>query len=387
MKYTEDNTLLKTEFAIFLTGMVAFAALHCLQPIIPVIGADLKLQPATASTLIAAGMLGMAGTLLLLTFFAECLPRKKFIVFGMFSCSILTLVLGQLPAISIMLLLRFLEGCVIALVPTLIMAYIQENLPEKKQAFLAGLYISGTTIGGLSGRLSVSFLTDIFHWRIALSVCGILLLLLAIIAALLLPKEQKRVHKQNDSSLEIFSSKHKKLFFLCFIGFTIMGNYVATCNFIAYDLKAAPYNFSQSIIGLIFLAQIFGSISSAASAKLVTRFGSVHVIAGNLLLMLAGILGTSLPAAVAKILGLCAINFALFGAHACLTTLCSKVYSEQKAASVAIYMFCYYLGASVIGSTGGIFFQRMGWNGIVLMVAILCLASLTVLYLFKKEYR
>lgn len=368
-----------------LVGIVGFAALHCLQPIIPVIGTEFWQQPASASTLIAAGMLGMAAMLSLLTFFAERLPRKYSIASGLFSCSLLTIALGNSPSFSAMLVMRFIEGMSIAFIPTLIMAYIQEELPAQKTAVLAGLYISGTTIGGLSGRLGLSFLTDVFNWRLALSICGTLLLLLAGIAFCLLPKERCSARKQNKFSLELFSWKHKKLFFLCFIGFAIMGNYVATCNFIAYVLKAAPYNFSQSSIGLIFLAQIFGSFSSANSAKFVEKFGAVQVIVVNLSIMLAGILLTSLPTSIAKIIGLCAVNFALFGAHACLTTLCGKVLPEQKAAAVALYMFCYYLGASIIGSTGGIFFQSLGWTGVVLMVAALCLLSLLALHLFSQK--
>lgn len=384
---TKDSSYISKQIAaaIMLIGIIAFAALHGLQPIIPVIGADLGLRPAAASTLIAAGMFGMAGTLFILTFFAELLPRKISIIISLFACSLLTLILGHLHIFSYMLLVRFFEGICIAFIPTLIIAYIQEELPTQKTTYLAGLYISGTTIGGLSGRLSLSFLTDIFDWSLALSICGIVLLLASVAAAFLLPKEHTHIHTFKKFSWAIFSWKNKQLFCLCFIGFAIMGNYVATCNFIAYVLRLAPYNFSQSIIGLIFLAQIFGSISSASSAKFIARFGSIYVITGNLFLMLAGILITSIPTAFTKILGLCAINFALFGAHACLTTLCSQVYPEQKASAIALYMFCYYCGASIIGSAGGIFFQSLGWNGIVLMIAMLCILSLLALHIIQRE--
>ncbi len=375
----------KISYSILLAGITGFAALHCLQPVIPVIGNDLSLLPATASTLIASGMLGMAGMLILLTFFAERLPRKRSIICGLISCSLLTIILGSLAQLPLMLLARFLEGISIAFIPTLIMAYIQEELPAEKTTYLAGLYVSGTTIGGLTGRLGLSFLTDALNWRLALGILGTLLLILALAVAWLLPKETRVINKTNSFSWNIFSWKNKHLFFICFIGFAIMGNYVAACNFIAYVLRTFPYNFSQSTIGLIFLAQIFGSFSSALSSKAVNRFGTVHVIAANLLIMLAGIIITGIPAAICKIAGLCAINFAIFGAHACLTSLCSQICPQQKAAATALYMFCYYCGASVIGSLGGVFFQDFGWDGIIAMIAVLCLLSLLALFIFWQS--
>lgn len=386
MNNNQKSNYQKAACSILLAGITGFAALHCLQPVIPVIGNDLNLLPATASTLIAAGMLGMAGMLILLTLFAERLPRKRSIICGLISCSLLTIILASLSKLPLMLLVRFLEGISIAFIPTLIMAYIQEELPPEKTTYLAGLYISGTTIGGLTGRLGLSFLTDAFNWRLSLGILGIILLILALAVAWLLPKESKIINKTNSFSWNIFSWENKHLFFICFIGFAIMGNYVAACNFIAYVLRSSPYNFSQSTIGLIFLAQILGSFSSALSSNVVKHFGAIHVITANLIIMLIGIIITGLSAAMCKIAGLCAINFALFGAHACLTSLCSQICPKQKAAATALYMFCYYCGASVIGSIGGVFFQDFGWNGIIAMIAALCLLSLLALFIFWQSY-
>lgn len=383
-KNISAGTARKIIAAVILAGIAAFAALNCLQPIIPAIGSAFRLRPAAASTIVGAGMLGIACALFILTFFAERLPRKRGICFGLLVCSLLTAALGNMPGFGAMLAVRVLVGVSIALVPTLVMAYIQEEMSADKTAYIAGLYISGTTLGGLSGRLSLAFLTDVFDWRLAITFCGAILFCISLAACVLLPQERHEPGVKKKFDWEFFSLSNKSLYGICFIAFSIMGSFVAIYNFIPFVLRAAPYNFSQSLIGLIFLVQIFGSLSSAMSGKLIYRFGTVKVIVIDLFIMLLGILLTLHAAVAVKLAGLCAVDYGFFGAHACAIGWCGSLCPQQKAASVALYMFCYYCGASVLGSAGGLFFQAAGWNGIVSLVALAILCSLVGLYFVRS---
>ena len=42
-------------------------------------------------------------------------------------------------------------------------------------------------------------------------------------------------------------------------------------------------------------------------------------------------------------------------------------------------MFCYYSGASILGSLGGVFYARLGWQGVVFMSAAAALLALGLL--------
>lgn len=103
-----------TALAIFCVGVTAFAALNCLQPIIPAIGRGLGLPPAAASLISSAGMLGVAFMLFALTFLAERLPRRKSLALALGVCSSGTALLGLLPDFSLMLAARFITGMSIA---------------------------------------------------------------------------------------------------------------------------------------------------------------------------------------------------------------------------------------------------------------------------------
>lgn len=369
----------KTALAIFCVGVTAFAALNCLQPIIPAMGKGLGLAPATASLISSAGMLGVAFMLFALTFLAERLPRKKYIALALAICSSGTALLGLLPDFSLMLALRFVTGMSIAFIPTLMMAYIQEEFSVAQTASISGLYISGTTIGGLLGRLVTSYFTDTVSWQMSIVICGSLLIATALCAALLLPKERQQRQQAHSFSWSFFSWENKSLFLLCLLAFCIMGCFVSVFNYIPYVLLSAPYNLPQSLIGIIFLVQICGFLSSSSCGRLVKIMGTVKLISLQLVVMLLGIVLTLQNPLSLKLLGLAAVNFGFFGAHACAIAWCGMLCPSQKAASVALYMLCYYAGASIMGSGAGIFYQQSGWSGVVsVVIAAIIIAALAL---------
>lgn len=379
METTHCTLNKKTALAIFCVGVTAFAALNCLQPIIPAIGKGLGLAPAAASLISSAGMLGVAFMLFALTFLAERLPRRKCLALALGICSSGTALLGLLPDFSLMLAVRFFTGMSIAFIPTLMMAYIQEEFSAAQTASISGLYISGTTIGGLVGRLMTSYFTDIARWQTSIVICGAVLIAVAFLAAWLLPEERQQRQQAKSFSWSFFSWENKSLFLLCLLAFCIMGCFVSVFNYIPYVLMEAPYKLPQSVIGLIFLVQIFGFLSSSLCGKLVKILGTVKLIAFQLLIMLVGVLLTLQVPLSLKLIGLAAVNFGFFGAHACSISWCGTLCSSQKAASVALYMLCYYAGASIMGSCTGIFYQQSGWSGVVsTVIAAIIIAGLAL---------
>ena len=90
------------------------------------------------------------------------------------------------PTWPILLGLRVLQGVVLAGLPAVAMAYLSEEVHADGYAQAAGLYIGGTALGGMSGRLITGALADAFGWRWALAGVGLVGLgcALAVIAVL-----------------------------------------------------------------------------------------------------------------------------------------------------------------------------------------------------------
>ena len=64
--------------------------------------------------------------------------------------------------------MRALAGLTLGGVPAVAMAYLSEEMHAKAIGLAMGLYISGNSLGGMSGRLVTGAVTDFSSWRVAI---------------------------------------------------------------------------------------------------------------------------------------------------------------------------------------------------------------------------
>ena len=83
--------------------------------------------------------------------------------------------------------MRALVGLSLSGVAAVAMTYLSEEIDPAVVAFSMGLYISGNSIGGMSGRLVSGVLTDFFSWRIAVAIIGLFALAAAFMFWKILP--------------------------------------------------------------------------------------------------------------------------------------------------------------------------------------------------------
>jgi YNFM family putative membrane transporter len=95
------------------------------------------------------------------------------------------------------------------------------------------------------------------------------------------------------------------------------------------------------------------------------------VLAGNLLLMGAGLLVTLAHPVWAIVLGVAGVTAGFFGAHSVASAWVGYRAQGARAQASALYLFAYYGGSSVVGSALGLVWSRWQWGGIVAAVGIL----------------
>lgn len=262
------------------------------------------------------------------------------------------------------------------------MAYVSEEIDPASGGLAMGLYIGGTAFGGMAGRLVTGVITDLLSWRWAigiiggLGVCGSILFLV-----LLPPSRQFTPHSPNFEQLKssLFSHFHSRVLPLLFsLGFLLMGSFVSIYNYLGFRLMAAPYNFSQTAVGLLFTVYSLGMISSAWAGHMAARRGRRAVLFAMVILMGAGVLITMAHATWAVLAGLAAMTFGFFGAHAVVSAWIGVRARSAKAVASSFYLFCYYSGSSVVGTFAGTFWSAKGWPGVTAIVGALLTVALAV---------
>ena len=160
--------------------------------------------------------------------------------------------------------------------------------------------------------------------------------------------------------------------------FLIMGAFVTVYNYIGFRLAAPPFSLNQSEIGAIFLVYLVGVVASAIMGRLADRFGRRNVLWISEAIFIAGVLITLQNSLAAIVGGMAILTFGFFGAHSVASSWVGRRAQANRAHASSLYLFAYYVGASVMGSLGGVLYTAQGWTGTALGVAGALLIALAI---------
>lgn len=365
--------------ALFAAAFIVFANLYITQPLFPQFSEEFGVSPTVASLSLsfATGVLSIS--LILFGSLSEAWGRKRLMTFSIFAASILTIALAFAPTFEMLLLLRVIQGFVFAGIPAIAMAYLGEEVEPSSLGIAMGLYISGNSIGGLSGRVIMGSMTDLFSWQLGMVILGIISILVSIYFVIALPESKnftpRKLELKGLSKSLISHLKDPGLLCLFGIAFTLMGGFVTLYNYISYQLVGPPYNLSAGIVGWIFVVYLVGTFSSAWFGSLSDNFGRQKVLFSGIIIMFLGALITLNALLTIKILGIIIFTFGFFGSHSIASSWVSFRAKKDKAQASSLYLFAYYLGSSVGGTTGGIFWSKWGWNGVIGFISAFLITS------------
>lgn len=373
---------MRITLALFTAGLATFALLYCVQPILPVLSQEFGISPAASSLSlsISTGLLALG--LLVTGPLSDAIGRKPVMVTALLLAAVCTLLSATMTSWHGILIMRALIGLSLSGVAAVGMTYLSEEVHPGVIAFSMGLYISGNSIGGMSGRLLSGVITDFTSWRIAVAVIGCFALASALMFWKILPPSRHfRPASLKPRSLLINFKLHWRdggLPLLFAEGFLLMGAFVTLFNYIGYRLLAPPYSLNPAIVGLLSVVYLTGSWSSPKAGAMTARFGRAAVLLFATGIMLVGVLMTLLSSVWLILPGMMLFTAGFFAAHSVASGWIGPRAKRAKGQASSLYLFSYYLGSSVAGTLGGVFWHQFGWHGITAFISGLLLVALLV---------
>ena len=367
-------------------GFSVFALLYCVQPLMPLLAQDFSLTPAQSSLALSVSTATLAVALLLSGSVAERIGRKQLMVASMVGGALLTLLSAFAFDYTQLVGVRMLLGLVVGGLPAVAMAYLSDEVEGTSLGLSMGMYISGSAFGGMSGRLLASVISDFVSWRIAVGLLGAAGLVAAWEFSRSLPPSRHGTSKRAKGpgivdGLRIHLAD-EGLPWLFVLPFLLMGCFVSLYNYISYRLLAPPFGLSQSAVGAVSLLYLLGMFSSMWAGKLADRLGRRNVLWLVISVMVAGLLVTLHESVVAIVLGTGLATFGFFASHSVASSWVGRRARPPQALASGIYLFCYYLGSSVVGWFTGYVWEHWGWPGVVgVLGALLGVAMLIALRL------
>ncbi len=372
----------QTNLALFSAGFSTFALMYCVQPLMPLFSREFHVDAAASSLSLSltTGLLAIA--LMVAGSLSEAWGRKPVMVASLFLSAALTVASALMPGWRSFLFIRAVQGLAFSGLPAVAMAYLSEEMHIGSIGLAMGLFISGSALGGMSGRLIAGALTDLAGWRSALAVLGALGLLAAFLFWRSLPPSA-RFQSRPLAFRQLLASfaghlRDPALRWLFFEGFLLMGAFVTIYNYIGYRLSAPPYNLSQAAVGSIFTVYLVGIFSSSWVGDLAGRRGRAKTFWMPIVLMLLGLAVTLSSPLPAIIVGIAILTFGFFGAHSVASTWVGVHAPHSKAQAASLYLFFYYVGSSAVGSSGGLFWSASGWPAVVAFTGALLILALFI---------
>ncbi|POP47151.1 MFS transporter [Superficieibacter electus] len=382
VKYIQRGTrqFIRVTLALFSAGLATFALLYCVQPILPVLSHEFGVSPAGSSISLSISTAMLAIGLLFTGPLSDAIGRKKVMVTALLLASCCTLLSTMMTSWHGILLMRALTGLSLSGVAAVGMTYLSEEIHPGFVAFSMGLYISGNSIGGMSGRLLSGVITDLFSWRTALAAIGCFALASAIMFWKILPESQHfKASSLRPKTLLLNFRLHwhdKGLPLLFMEGFLLMGSFVTLFNYIGYRLMLPPWSLSQAVVGLLSVAYLTGTWSSPKAGTLTLRYGRGPVMIFSIGVMLFGLLLTLFSSLWLIFSGMLLFSAGFFAAHSVASSWIGPRARRARGPASSLYLFSYYVGSSIAGTLGGVFWHRFGWNGVGSFIALMLIIAL-----------
>lgn len=368
----------RLNLAMVLAGLGAFGILYAAQPVLPQIGEEFAVSPSRASLTVSASTGALALFVLPAAALAGRFGRVRSMRVGLLLAVALTALVAVAPTFGTLVVLRALSGAVLAGVVSVAMGHVGSEMHPSGLGSAMGLYVAGNSLGGVGGRLLTAAVADATSWRGGIGVLAAASLVVTVAFWVLVPDPVAPYEPGPDarggSPVELL--RRPGLAALVAIPFLLMGGFVAVYNYLGYRLLAAPFSLPLAVVGLVFLAYLAGSVSSAVAGRLVDAVGRPRVIVAAVLVMAGGLLLTLPDVLALVVLGLVVFTAGFFAAHATASGWMPVVAAPYGTRGSALYVCGYYAGSSVFGALLGLAWTGAGWPGVAAGVGALTAAAL-----------
>jgi YNFM family putative membrane transporter len=273
---------------------------------------------------------------------------------------------------------RFLQGVFIPCLSTCVAAYLSEALPPERLNVVMGAYVSATVAGGLSGRLLGGWIHPPLHWRYAFVTASLFLLAATWIAALHLPRPERRMmpEMQEEGFLSLLARPEiRRLYLVPFGGFFVFSS---VFNYLPFYLAGPPFHASIQAITAMYLTYIVGIGIGPVAGAVSNRLGNGATMALGSVIFGAALLATLIPATWAIVAALLLVCAGFFSIHAAAAGSLNRQLTGSRGRANSLYVLSYYLGGAAGISLSGVAYGLAGWLGLTALGLATLLIPLAV---------
>lgn len=379
-------------FAMLAAGLATFNGLYCTQALLPTMTAELGITPTESALTVSAATGMLAVCIVPASILSEKFGRGRVLFLSLSLAIVVGLILPLVPNITALIVLRGLQGALLAGTPAVAMTWLSEEIHPKDIGHAMGIYIAGNTVGGLMGRMIPAGLLEITHWQNALLGSAVAALIFGVIMVVLLPRQRKfspkSINVRHEFSAMAGHWKNPRLSLLFLTAFLGMGTFVSLYNYLGFRM-IEQFGLSEVLVGAVFLMYLAGTWSSTQAGNLRKKIGNGPTVIFLSVTMMASLAIMAINNLWVTLVALFVFTAAFFALHSSASGWIGLIATSDRAEASSMYLFCYYVGSSVIGWLSGFVFTYLPWQAFIgWLLALLCgvlAISITLARLAKQQ--
>src|SRR5580658_3286028 len=305
------------------------------------------------SLMVTASTLGVALAAPAVGQIADRVGRKRVIVLSASTLGIATLLTATSAGLGALLFWRFMQGVATPGVFSVTTAYVHDEWPAGRAASAISAYVSGTIVGGFSGRLIAGFTAEHFGWHWVFIVLGCINLSIASYLGAFLPVEGKFGHPAAPTRMVDALLQHlgnRELVAAYSVGSCVLFSITALFTYVTFHLAAPPYSLSAGSLGSIFVVYLVGAVVTPLAGRRIDKDGHRKMLIRAASIGAVGALVSLVPNVWAVIAGLAICSSGVFIAQASATTFVGVAAKRNRALALGLYVTFYYAGGSIGGT-------------------------------------
>ncbi len=364
------------------TGL-AVAGNYFTQPLLDLIGRELRLGPALAALTVTAAQGGYALGLILLVPLGDLVERRRLAV-SLYAATAVFLLVSATAVNGTVLLAGTALTALTSVGAQVVVPFAVTLADPAERGRVVGTVMTGLLLGALLARTASGALSELGGWRTVYWVNAALMAVMAALLRVFLPRlggDGGRMSYAGLLSSTVAMVRYEPLLrWRAGIAALSMASFTVLWTALTFLLVRSPYGWSEPAIGLFGLVGAAGALTASWTGRLADR-GHVQAVtgAGAVLLLVSW---AAIAAGARSLVWLLAGVIALDLAHkAVLNGNQNVVYAlrpEARNRINSVFMTSFFAGGAAGSALTSVVWVRGGWTGVCVLGAVLAAGTVAL---------
>ncbi len=361
---------------IIFNTILALSVLYAPQPLLPVLSQHFGVSREAAAALTTVTFIPLALAPLAYGYLLETVSPVLVLKFAVPLLALTELLFAGTSSFSLLIFIRLIQGLLVPAILTSLMTYLSGRSSADTIQRVMAMYIAATIFGGFIGRATSGLIANLFGWRFSFIVLAITLIF-GFLTLFKLPEaaDLKIVKPQPKALLDVL---RKPAFLSIYLSvFCLFLIFAAVMNFLPFRLTELNNQANELKIGLMYTGYMMGIATSLGAPKIISWFnGELKTIRIGLICLALALIGLAANQVWLLFVMMFFFCGAMFLVHSTASGLVNQLAgNDHRGLTNGLYVAFYYAGGSIGSFAPGIVYRYYGWNGFLIVLALVCLAG------------